>query len=773
MANKGEGSVGAARDPEGFVTYKAGVDGGGRLGRIAPTSSRNHTIMFGGRDKAMLLLCSLPPFYEHMVTTLTYVKETIKVEEITEALLAHNQRKQNAVESSQADSLYVKGNRDRGLKLENVGSGKRNFISKYRDKKTIHCYKCKEARHMKRDCPKLKKQTDDKCDDSSKSVNVVEDDNSDYSEGDMPSISTTQLMNVWILDSGCSYHITPNREYFLTYRSINSGSVYLGDDRCYNIVGIGDVRIKICKLDFCKYCVLGKQTKVRFKTGKHITEGILDYVHSDVWGPSTTSSLGGSRVSLAGKVADEVWTSHDVTFDHLRIFGCHAYVHVHADERSKLDAKSKECIFLGYKTGVKGFKFWDPVAKKIVISRDVVFDKQPMLQQNKDTTVVDFEQFPVEKPKNSQPTSGSSSMVDLQDYSFARDRENDKWMAAMVEEIESLNRNRTWELVRLLREFDMKNLCAAKKILGMKICKDRDSRKLWLSQRGYVEKMLARFTMSSAKPMGTPLANHFKLSSEQCPKTYKETEDMAKVPYSNVVGCLMYAMVCTRPDLAHVVSQVFKYMSKPGKQHWEAVNWIFRYLKGTVRHGIVFGSQRDNPLVVGYVDLDYTGDLDNRIFTTEYVFTLGGGPICWKSTIQSVVALSTTEVEYMAAADAAKEALWFTGLVKELGVLVYRARTKHIDVRFPKIIELVASGEILFHNVHTDENSADMFTKPGQDIRQGGDLLGMTHKYTGKEDRGWIGVSEANIICHYKVSLVEGVTIMWVRGAGRSPDGTG
>ncbi|KAE8674058.1 hypothetical protein F3Y22_tig00111769pilonHSYRG00329 [Hibiscus syriacus] len=1088
-------------------------------------------------DRAMILLCSLPSSYEHMVTTLTYGKETINVEEITAALLAHNQRKQNAGESSQADSLYVKGNRDRGRKPEKAGSGKRNSRSKSRDKKTIHCYKCKEAGHMKRDCPKLKKQTDEKRDGSSKSVNVVEDDNSDCSEGDMFSISTTQLTDAWILDSGCSYHITPNREWFSTYRPVNSGSVYLGDDRCCNIVGIGDVRIKMhdgsvrmlsgvrhipdlkknlislgtlhkngfipkadedretirivkgaltvmkgkmtagniyrllgstvaggvhsvescdnttklwhmrlahlsergmaelhkrnllhgvksCKLDFCKYCVLGKQTKVRFKTAKHTTQGILDYVHSDVWGPSTTSSLGGSRyyvtfiddfsrkvwvyflkqksevfekfklwkaevenqtgrkikclrsdngteytdsqflqfckehgiqrhftvrktpqqngvaermnrslnerarclrlnaglpkhfwaeavnmacyfinrsprASLAGKVAEEVWTGHDVSFDNLRIFGCPAYVHVPADERSKLDAKSKECIFLGYKKGVKGFKFWDPVAKKVVISRDVVFDEQSMLQQKQDTTVVDFEQFPVEKPETSQPTSGGSTTDDLQDYSLARDRvrrtnikppnrlgfedlvsfaltvsnddpvtfhdavtsqENDKWMAAMVEEMESLNHNRTWELVPLpegkkpigckwvykkkpavtekrgrssrlvwhtsiravlalvaswdlhLEQMDVKTAflhgdleeqiymrqpegftqpgnehlvcrlkkslyglkqsprqwykrfdsymikigynrceydccvyvkslddgslffyyCAAKKILGMEICRDRDSRKLRLSQRGYVEKMLERFAMSSAKPVGTPLANHFKLSSEQCPKTDKEAENMAKVPYSNVVGCLMYAMVCTRPDLAHAVSQVCKYMSKPGKQHWDAVKWIFRYLKGTVGHGIVFGSQRDNPLVVGYVDSDYAGDLDNRRSTTGYVFTLGRGPICWKSTVQSVVALSTTEAEYMAAAEAAKEALWLTGLVKELGVQqggvqllcdnqsaihlaknqVYRARTKHIDVRFHKIRELVASGEVLFQKVHTDENAADMFTKP-------------------------------------------------------------
>ena len=98
------------------------------------------------------------------------------------------------------------------------------------------------------------------------------------------------------------------------------------------------------------------------------------------------------------------------------------------------------------------------------------------------------------------------------------------------------------------------------------------------------------FGMSNAKPVSTPLANHFKLSSEQCPKTDGEIEDMAKVPYASAVGCLMYAMVYTRPDLAHAVSQVSKFMSKPGRRHWEAVKWIFRYLKGTAGYGIVFGS---------------------------------------------------------------------------------------------------------------------------------------------------------------------------------------
>ncbi|KAL0454797.1 UNVERIFIED_CONTAM: Retrovirus-related Pol polyprotein from transposon TNT 1-94 [Sesamum latifolium] len=179
----------------------------------------------------------------------------------------------------------------------------------------------------------------------------------------------------------------------------------------------------------------------------------------------------------------------------------------------------------------------------------------------------------------------------------------------------------------------MKDLGAATIILGMEIHRDRGSRKLWLSQQGYVEKVLDRLGMSKAKPVSTPLANHFKLSSEQCPKTDREIEDMAKVPYASVVGCLMYAMVCTHPDLAHAVSQVCKYMSKSGRHHWEAVKWIFRYLKGTFGHGVVFGSQQNDPLIVGYVDFDYAGDLDDKRSTIGYVFTLGGGPVCWRSTV--------------------------------------------------------------------------------------------------------------------------------------------
>ena len=120
-------------------------------------------------------------------------------------------------------------------------------------------------------------------------------------------------------------------------------------------------------------------------------------------------------------------------------------------------------------------------------------------------------------------------------------------------------------------EFEMKDLDAAKKILGMEIHMDRNSKRLWLSQKSYIEKVLQRFDMLKAKPV-TPLVKHFILSAEQCPKSAEELKDMVEVPYASAVGCLMYAMVYTRPDLA--VSQVSKYMLNHGRSNWNDVKWI-------------------------------------------------------------------------------------------------------------------------------------------------------------------------------------------------------
>ena len=134
---------------------------------------------------------------------------------------------------------------------------------------------------------------------------------------------------------------------------------------------------------------------------------------------------------------------------------------------------------------------------------------------------------------------------------------------------------------QLSKQFVMKDLGAAKQILGMRIIRDKANGTLKLSQSEYVKKVLSRFNMNEAKPVSTPLGSHFKLSKEQSPKTKEERDHMSKVPYASVIGSLMYAMVCTRPDIAHLVGVVSIFMSRPRKQHWGAIKWILRYLKGS------------------------------------------------------------------------------------------------------------------------------------------------------------------------------------------------
>nr|GEV30971.1 retrovirus-related Pol polyprotein from transposon TNT 1-94 [Tanacetum cinerariifolium] len=158
---------------------------------------------------------------------------------------------------------------------------------------------------------------------------------------------------------------------------------------------------------------------------------------------------------------------------------------------------------------------------------------------------------------------------------------------------------------QLSNEFDMKDLGPAKRILGMEIRRDQKIGKLTLSQTDYISKVLKKFNMSSCKPVPTPLAPHFKLSSHECPKSEEDKKDMSRVLHSSAVGSLMYAMVCTRPDLAHVVSV-------------------------TSNIELSFEKGRASPNgVVGYVDFDYAGDLDARKSISSYIFSHCGYAINW------------------------------------------------------------------------------------------------------------------------------------------------
>ncbi|KAH9728536.1 hypothetical protein KPL70_009073 [Citrus sinensis] len=269
--------------------------------------------------------------------------------------------------------------------------------------------------------------------------------------------------------------------------------------------------------------------------------------------------------------------------------------------------------------------------------------------------------------------------------------------------------SKSMKLIDLLKQqlrdkFDMKDLGPVKKILGVEMIRNRTARTLFISQEKYVNKVLEKFGMLNCKPVSTPMAAHFRLSSQQCPSTESEQTEMLKTPYANSVGCLMYAMVLTRPDLSYAVSLVSRFMSNPGKEHWRAVKWILRYLRGTTSYGLLYGGERAN-------------------------YNLVEG---WKASLQSVVALSTIEAEYTAAAEAFKKAILLRGMINELGYKkssiailcdsqsaislsknqVHHEKTKHIDIKLYFIRLEVSKGTVKLVKVHTSNNVADMLTKP-------------------------------------------------------------
>lgn len=148
--------------------------------------------------------------------------------------------------------------------------------------------------------------------------------------------------------------------------------------------------------------------------------------------------------------------------------------------------------------------------------------------------------------------------------------------------------------------------------------------------------------------MTGPIIQHFKLFITQSPQTDQEMLHMSKVPYENSVESLMYPIVCTRIDVAYGVSLVSWFMSSPGKDHWLAIKWILRYLKGTMNVGLRFKSTSEtDEMVSGFEDSDYAGRIDKIKSLTGYIFTICDTGGSWKASLHPVVALFTTESEYL------------------------------------------------------------------------------------------------------------------------------
>ena len=176
-------------------------------------------------------------------------------------------------------------------------------------------------------------------------------------------------------------------------------------------------------------------------------------------------------------------------------------------------------------------------------------------------------------------------------------------------------------------------------------------------QQKYALEVVDKFGMGDSKPASTPFEPGSILGVEGCPQNEEERAAMEVIPYRSLVGSLMYLAVCTRPDLAMGVSTLSRFCQDPGMLHWEAAKRLLRYVKGSAGDGLLYGKGEEVGLW-GYSDASYGSDPETKRGRSGFIMMSGGAAISWGSKLQEVVALSSTEAEYMALTHAAQEALY-------------------------------------------------------------------------------------------------------------------
>lgn len=273
----------------------------------------------------------------------------------------------------------------------------------------------------------------------------------------------------------------------------------------------------------------------------------------------------------------------------------------------------------------------------------------------------------------------------------------------------------------MMSEFAMVDLGLMKFFLGVELIQDEHG--IFINQQKYAGEILKRFGMKNSNSVRNPIVPGQKLS-----KT-RNGEVADPTVFKQLIGSLRY-LTATRPDLIYSVNLVSRYMEKPYEEHMLAAKRILRYVKGTTEYGIQYkcGEER---VLIGFVDSDYAGDVDDRKSTSGYVFMLSGGVVSWASKKQSIVTLSTTEAEFVAAAYGACQGVWLRNILGEIGAIqvectvlycdnsstiklsknpMMHRRSKHIHVRCHFLRDLVNEGTMQLDYCPTQEQLPDFMT---------------------------------------------------------------
>jgi hypothetical protein len=273
--------------------------------------------------------------------------------------------------------------------------------------------------------------------------------------------------------------------------------------------------------------------------------------------------------------------------------------------------------------------------------------------------------------------------------------------------------------------FSMSDLGLLNYYLGIEVHQSPEG--ITLCQAGYAAKLLEKSGMKGCNTVQIPMEARLHLSKEGKGSSVDATQ------YRSIVGSLRY-LIHTRPDITYSVGIVSRFMENPTSEHLAAVKHILRYVSGTLNLGLRYRREKEGNLrLIGYSDSDMAGDVDDRKSTSGVLFYLGSSPVSWLTRKQESVAMSSCEAEYMAGAAAACQGIWLGRLLSELLDVrfevvtlkmdnqsaislcknpVFHEKSKHIDVKYHFTREKVEKGLIDVKYVRTNDQLADILTKP-------------------------------------------------------------
>nr|GEW22903.1 zinc finger, CCHC-type [Tanacetum cinerariifolium] len=247
----------------------------------------------------------------------------------------------------------------------------------------------------------------------------------------------------------------------------------------------------------------------------------------------------------------------------------------------------------------------------------------------------------------------------------------------------------------------------------------------------------SRFSMKDMKEADVVMGIRIKHEMSTLMDTSKKLmpnngQAVSQLEYSRMIGCLMHAMTCTRPDIAFAVGKLIRYTSNPGTQHWQAIQRVLKYLKKTIDYRLIYISYPS--VLEGYTDASWISNTEDNSSTSGWVFLLGGGAISWASKKQTCINGSTIESELVALAVADKEFEWLKNLLFEILLWVkpiapifircdsvatlakaysqmYNKNSRHLGVRHSMIRELIMNGAVSIEFVRSQQNLDDHLTK--------------------------------------------------------------